>query len=101
MALATNERRKDAQGEWQDHTEWHNVIFWERQAEIANEYLKKGSKVMVEGRLQTRSWEDKESGQKKYMTEIVGSDLILLDKREHEESKPQAKPVITDDDIPF
>ena len=65
-------------GEWQDRTEWHNVVLWQRLAEIAGEYLKKGGKVYIEGRLQTRSWDDKTSGQKKYMTEVVASDLILL-----------------------
>ena len=78
ITIATNERFKDKAGEWQDRTEWHNVVLWQRLAEIAGEYLKKGGKVYVEGRLQTRSWDDKQTGQKKYMTEIVAGDLILL-----------------------
>jgi single-strand DNA-binding protein len=78
ITIATNERFKDKSGEWQDRTEWHNVVLWQRLAEIAGEYLKKGGKVYIEGRLQTRSWDDKTSGQKKYMTEVVASDLILL-----------------------
>ena len=78
FALATNERFKDKNGEWQDRTEWHNVVLWQRLAEIAGEYLKKGGKVYIEGRLQTRSWDDKQTGQKKYMTEVVASDLVLL-----------------------
>ncbi len=78
ITIATNERFKDKAGEWQDRTEWHNVVLWQRLAEIAGEYLKKGGKVYVEGRLQTRSWDDKQTGQKKYMTEIVASDIILL-----------------------
>ena len=78
IALATNERFKDKNGEWQDRTEWHNVVLWQRLAEIAGEYLKKGGKVYIEGRLQTRSWDDKQTNQKKYMTEVVASDLILL-----------------------
>jgi single-strand DNA-binding protein len=78
LTIATNERFKDKSGEWQDRTEWHNVVLWQRLAEIAGEYLKKGGKVYIEGRLQTRSWDDKTSGQKKYMTEIVASDIILL-----------------------
>ena len=78
LTIATNERFKDKGGEWQDRTEWHNVVLWQRLAEIAGEYLKKGGKVYVEGRLQTRSWDDKQTGQKKYMTEVVASDLILL-----------------------
>src|ERR1700693_5984175 len=77
MTVATNERFKDKNGEWQDRTEWHNVVLWQRLAEIAAEYLKKGRSVYVEGRLQTRSWEDKQ-GQKRYTTEIVASDLVLL-----------------------
>src|ERR1700731_3571974 len=78
ITLATNERFKGKDGNWQDRTEWHNVVLWQRLAEIAGEYLKKGGKVYIEGRLQTRSWDDKTSGQKKYMTEVVASDLILL-----------------------
>jgi single-strand DNA-binding protein len=78
LTLATNERYKDKGGEWQDRTEWHNVVLWQRLAEIAGEYLKKGSKVYIEGRLQTRSWEDKQTNQKRYMTEIVANDLVLL-----------------------
>ena len=73
ITLATNERYKDKSGEWQDRTEWHNVVLWQRLAEIAGEYLKKGGKVYVEGRLQTRSWDDKQTNQKKYMTEVVAT----------------------------
>ncbi len=82
FSLATNERFKDKAGEWQDRTEWHNVVAWQRLAEIANEYLKKGRTVYIEGRLQTRSWEDQATKQKKYMTEIVANDLVLLGGRE-------------------
>ena len=78
LTLATNERFKDKAGDWQDRTEWHNVVVWKRLAEIAGEYLKKGSKVYIEGRLQTRSWDDKQTNQKKYMTEVVAQDLVLL-----------------------
>ena len=78
LTLATNERYKDKEGQWQDRTEWHNVVLWQRLAEIAGEYLKKGGKVYIEGRLQTRSWDDKQTNQKKYMTEVVASDLVLL-----------------------
>jgi single-strand DNA-binding protein len=81
ITLATNERFKDKEGQWQDRTEWHNVVLWARLAEIAGEYLKKGGKVYVEGRLQTRSWDDKTTNQKKYMTEVVASDIILLSGR--------------------
>ena len=78
LTLATNERYKDKDGQWHDRTEWHNVVLWQRLAEIAGEYLKKGGKVYIDGRLQTRSWEDKQTNQKKYMTEVVASDLVLL-----------------------
>jgi single-strand DNA-binding protein len=78
ITLATNERFKDKDGQWQDRTEWHNIVLWQRLAEIAGEYLKKGGKVYIEGRLQTRSWDDKQTGQKKYMTEVVANDLVLL-----------------------
>ena len=78
ITLATNERFKGKDGQWQDRTEWHNVVLWQRLAEIAGEYLKKGGKVYIEGRLQTRSWDDKQTGQKKYMTEVVANDLVLL-----------------------
>ena len=78
FSLATNERYKDKGGEWQDRTEWHNIVAWQRLAEIVGEYVKKGSKIYIEGRLQTSSWEDKQSGEKKYRTEVVASDLVLL-----------------------
>ena len=78
FSLATNERFKDKSGEWQDRTEWHNIVAWQRLAEIVGEYVKKGSKVYIEGSLRTSSWEDKQSGEKKYRTEIVAQDLVLL-----------------------
>src|SRR5438874_8433558 len=78
LTLATNERFKDKDGQWADRTEWHNIVLWQRLAEIAGEYLKKGNKVYIEGRLQTHSWDDKQTNQKRYMTEIVASDLVLL-----------------------
>ena len=78
FTLATNERYKDKEGNWQDKTEWHNLVAFQRTAEIVGEYLKKGRSVYIEGKLQTRSWDDKESGQKKYRTEIIVNDLVLL-----------------------
>src|SRR5207248_7310098 len=78
FSLATNERYKDKAGEWQDRTEWHNIVAWQRLAEIVGEYVKKGNKLYIEGRLQTSSWDDKESGQKKYKTEVIAHDLVLL-----------------------
>ena len=79
FSLATNERFKDKGGEWQERAEWHNVVAWQRLAEIIGEYAKQGAKVYVEGRLQTSSWEDKQSKEKKYRTEIVAQDIVLLD----------------------
>lgn len=78
FSVATNERYKDKGGEWQDRTEWHYVVAWQRSAEIIGEYVRKGSRVYIEGRLQTSSWEDKQSGDKKYRTEIVARELVLL-----------------------
>jgi single-strand DNA-binding protein len=82
LALATSDRQKDAQGNWQDHTEWHNLVVFNRTAEIVRDYVKKGSKLYIEGKIQTRSWDDKESGQKRYRTEIIVNDLVLLSSRE-------------------
>jgi single-strand DNA-binding protein len=123
FSLATSERFKDKSGESQERTEWHNLVVYQRLAEIVRDYVKKGSKLYVEGRIQTRSWDDKQSGQKRYMTEIVVSDLVLLSGRGEGESggysrsggsgssydqRPPAQAdelvqstEITDDDIPF
>jgi single-strand DNA-binding protein len=80
VTLATTDVWKDKGGEKQERTEWHRVVFFGRLAEIASEYLKKGSPVYVEGRLQTRKWTDKE-GQERYTTEIVASDMKMLGSR--------------------
>ena len=123
FSLATPERYKDKDGQWQDRTEWHNIVAWQRTAEIAGEYLKKGRTVYIEGRLQTHSWDDTSTGQKKYMTEIVVSDLVLLGGREAGEGSSAGRSrgaatgsdfdqrapepdvahstTITDEDIPF
>jgi single-strand DNA-binding protein len=74
---------KDRHDEWQDRTEWHNIVAWQRLAAIVGEYVAKGSKVYVEGKLQTTSWEDRQSGERKYRTEIVARDLLLLGLREN------------------
>ena len=79
FSIATNERWKDAEGNVQERTEWHNIIAWRKLAEICGQYLKKGSKVYLEGKLQTRSWDDKNTGAKRYATEIIADDLIMLD----------------------
>ncbi len=78
--LATTETYKDRGGKLISQTEWHTVVLWRGLAELAQKYLHKGSLIYVEGRLKTRSWEDKE-GNKKFATEIVGDNLIMLDKR--------------------
>ena len=79
--LATTESWNDRNtGERQERTEWHRLVLWRRQAEVAQQYLKKGSKVYVEGKLQTRSWDD-QSGQKRYTTEVVVFDMQMLDSR--------------------
>ena len=124
FSLATNERYKDKAGAWQDRTEWHNIVAWQRLAEIVGEYVKKGSKIYVEGRLQTSSWDDKETGQKKYKTEVIANDLVLLGGRgeasdsegaprgrgaaavasnDFDQRAPEAEhaATITDEDIPF
>src|SRR5271168_1638896 len=129
FSLATNERFKDKDGNGQDRTEWHNITAWARTAEIVGEYLKKGNKVYIEGSLRTHSWDDKTSGQKKYMTEIHVNDLVLLGGRgegaggdfsssrgasasggngnNFDQSVPEHQPAtagsgpITDEDIPF
>lgn len=82
FTLATSDRQKDAQGNWQDRTEWHNLVAFTRLAEIVRDYVKKGSKLYVEGKIQTRSWDDKETGAKRYRTEIVVNDLSLLSGRD-------------------
>ncbi len=81
LTLATSDRFKDKAGEWQDRTEWHNLTAYQRVAEIIRDYVKKGSKLYVEGRIQTRSWDDQASGQKKYRTEIIVNDIVLLSGR--------------------
>jgi len=80
FTLATSERFKDKGGEFQERTEWHNLVAFQRLAEIVRDYVKKGSKLYVEGRIQTRSWDDKDN-QKHYKTEIVINDLVLLSGR--------------------
>jgi single-strand DNA-binding protein len=124
LTLATSDSWKDKQtGEQQERTEWHNVVFYNRLAEIAGEYLRKGSKVYVEGSLRTRKWQDK-TGQDRYTTEIHGSEMQMLDARSgsgasgnsnfepsnnnqsfgsgnNEPSLPEMSTEGFDDDIPF
>ncbi|MEO6404519.1 MAG: single-stranded DNA-binding protein [Ferruginibacter sp.] len=80
FSLATTETYKDRSGKLISQTEWHTVVLWRGLAELAQKYLHRSSLVYIEGRLKTRSWEDKE-GNKKFATEVVGDNLIMLDKR--------------------
>lgn len=81
FTVASNRRWRTADGQEQNDTEWFNVVAWNKLGEICGEYLKKGSRVYIEGRLQTRSWDDQESGQKRYKTEVIANDMIMLDRR--------------------
>jgi len=115
FSLATNERFKDKNGDFQERTEWHNIVAWQRLAEIVGEFVSKGSKVYIEGKLQTSSWEDRHSGERKYRTEIVARDLVLLGSRdngngaqpapsrsaEETETVDAGPGEIVDEDIPF
>jgi single-strand DNA-binding protein len=118
FGVATNRRWTDQAGQKQEQAEYHNIVAWRRLAEIVGQYLKKGSKVYIEGRMQTRSWED-QSGTKRYKTEIVAENLIMLDKKgsveqgsesptrssasnEGAQPEPQSgEPEINVEDIPF
>lgn len=82
ISVATNESYKDKDGNKQIKTEWHNVVLWRNQADFAVKHIKKGSKVGVEGKLRTRSWQDKETNKTMYATEVVASEIELLDKKE-------------------
>jgi len=77
FSVATSEKYKNKAGEWEEKTEWHNVTLWARLAEIAGEYLAKGKTVFIEGRLQTRKWQDRD-GKDRYTTEIVGEKMQML-----------------------
>lgn len=109
--LATSEKFKNKSGEWEERTEWHRVTLWARLAEIAGEYLSKGKTVYIEGRLQTRKWQDN-SGNERYTTEIVGEKMQMLSpKGERRGSDGPSEtsgggggyeePPFQDDDIPF
>ena len=115
FSLATDETWKDQSGERQQRTEWHNVVAWRKLAEICGQYLNKGKLVYIEGKLQTRSWDDKE-GHKRYTTEVVADNMVMLsgkgDEARQERSAAAAASSshaadgnidsqITDEDIPF
>ena len=83
FSLATSANQKDPQGNWQERTEWHYVVSYGKLAEIVRDYVKKGSKLFIEGRLQTRNWDDKDHpGRKVYRTEVIANDLSLLTGRD-------------------
>ncbi|MFQ5798738.1 MAG: single-stranded DNA-binding protein [Bacteroidota bacterium] len=103
FSLATNEQWKDPDGNTQERTEWHNIVAWRKLAEICGEWLKKGKKVYIEGRLQYRSYDDK-NGIKRYVTEVVAQDMIMLDSRGVGVSstpEPEEPPTVEKDDLPF
>lgn len=81
FSLATSESYKDKSGKKIEQTEWHNIVLWRGLAEVAEKYLKKGMQIFVEGKIRTRSWEDKE-GNKRYTTEIVGDNMTILSRKE-------------------
>ena len=78
LSVATSETFNDREGQRQERTEWHRIVLFDKLAELAERYLAKGRKVYVEGRLQTRSWDDQQTGQKRYSTEIVATQLVFL-----------------------
>jgi single-strand DNA-binding protein len=116
LRLATNESWKDQSGQRQERTEWHSVVAWGKLAEICSQYLSKGRQVYIEGRLQTRSWQDRE-GNKRYTTEVRADNMVMLGGGRSEEGQaapaaqpaPEAQPApavgsdsgTSDDDIPF
>ena len=81
FSVATDERFTDKNGEKQERTEWHNIVAWGKLAEICGQYLRKGKLVYIEGSIRTDSWEDKESGQKRYRTDIVANTMKMLDRK--------------------
>ena len=110
FSIATDERFTDKSGERQERTEWHNIVAWARLGEICGQYLKKGKLVYIEGSLRTDSWDDKETGQKKYRTEIVAREMKMLDRKGDDDGGAYAgagrgasssHDTVEDDDVPF
>ncbi len=129
FSLATADRTKGTDGQWTDKTEWHNIVCFQRTAEVVRDYVKKGSQLLIEGKIQNRSWDDKATGQKRYITEILCNELTLLGGKaggaeggsssysgsrasasssstSYDQRQPTSAPDygdhgITDDDIPF
>lgn len=108
LRLATNERQKDREGNWSDHTEWHRVVCFGKTADNVGRFLSKGRQVYIEGRLQTRKWQDK-NGQDRWSTEIVANDVRFLggkgdgdsSSRPTNDSYGGGQPAADDSDIPF
>lgn len=100
LRIATSEQWKDKQtGDKQERTEWHSVVMFDKLGEIAGQYLKRGSQVYVEGKLQTRKWQDKE-GKDRYSTEIIASEMQMLGGRQQSDERPQRQSQAKDD-VPF
>ncbi len=100
FSIATTERYQDQQGNKQEKTEWHNIVAWKRLAEIIEQYVKKGTAVYIEGKLQTSSWDD-DQGNKKYKTEIIANNLQMLGGREDSAPQGNSGQAPQDDDLPF
>jgi len=110
FSLATSERWTNQEGQKQENTTWHNIVAWGKQAEVMKEYLHKGKQVYIEGRIQNRSYDDKE-GNKKYISEVVVQNFTFLGSRDSaakgnsspstEETAPQTVPDVPEDDLPF
>lgn len=115
FSIATTETYKNKQGEKISHTEWHNIVLWRNLAEVADKYLHKGDKVLIEGRMRSRSWEDKESGQMRYITEILADQMQMMGTTKKTSEKEntdtveeptsnsfvQESPIQIEDDLPF
>ena len=98
FSLATSESYKDKNGEWQNLTEWHNIVTWRKTAEYCEKYLKKGMQVLVEGKLRTRSWQDKETNKTMYATDVIVDSVKILDKKD---KAAEAAPAEEQSDLPF
>lgn len=109
FTLATTEKYKDSKtGEWKENTEWHNIVCWRNTAELAEKYVQKGMLLYIEGKLRTRSWDDKD-GNKRYVTEIIAESMQFLEKRQDSAPAPAPQPQkrfnttplpVDDDDLP-
>jgi len=105
MSIATTERWKDKDGNKQEHTEWHRVVAWRKLGEICGDYLHKGDKVYIEGKLQTRKWQD-QNGNDRYTTEIIARELEMLGGRQEnadnaDSTPPNGEEPPTPEDVPF